>query len=144
MIDTNAVSGISNASQVPKVTAPSPVASVQPPARSEASGSHDPSLARQQRRAPDEQKTFRSEEKHSADSRTVEDEQPREAYEAPAERELEETELRIDRDSDTGRIIFQTVRSDTGEVIRQVPSEEMVSLAKSIREAQGLLVDRVA
>lgn len=144
MIDTNAVSGISSAGQVPKVTAPSPVASVQPPARSEASGSHDPSLARQQRRAPEEQTAYRPGEKYEADARRADEEQPREAYEAPAEREIEETELRIDRDSDTGRIIFQTVRSDTGEVVRQVPSEEMVSLAKSIREAQGLLVDRVA
>lgn len=133
-MDTTAVSGISTAGQSLQVSAPSPVATVTPPARSDSAGAHDPSLARRERPV----------EHRKADTRYSEESEHREPYQSREEKIAEETELRIDRDSDTGRIIFQTVRSNTGEVLRQVPSEQMVSLAKSIREAQGLLVDREA
>lgn len=146
MIDTTAIHGISAVGQSPQVSAPSPVATVRPPARSSSSGAHDPSTARQPRRsaerkpdAPREEQPRREEEPR----RTAEPRQP-DPYQARREQQAEETELRIDQDLETGRIVFQTVRASTGEVIRQVPSEQMVTLARSIREAQGLLIDRQA
>ncbi len=144
MIDTTTVSGISTAGQVAQVSSPSPVATVQPPARSDSSGAHDPSLAKRERRVDDDKPAYRPGEDRADDTRRAEDDKQHEQYQSLREKVAQETELRIERDTDTGRIIFQTIRSSTGEVIRQVPSEQMVSLAKSIREAQGLLVDQDA
>lgn len=155
-MDTTAVSGISSAGQTTHVSAPSPVATVRPPARASSSGAHDPSSARQERRTADRKPDTRRAEDRTDEARRTdqagrsdeaqrpEQTQQHEPYQSLSERIAQETELRIDRDSETGRIIFQTIRSSTGEVLRQVPSEQMVSLAKSIREAQGLLIDREA
>lgn len=141
-MDTTAVSGISTAREMPQVNAPSPVATVRPPANSDAAGAHDPKTAGQDRRARAETSPPRPGEERTRE--TADEHKFSEDYQSLSERIAEETELRIDRDAETGRIIFQTVRTTTGEVLRQVPSEQMVSLAKSIREAQGLLVDRQA
>ncbi len=50
-----------------------------------------------------------------------------------------EAEFKIDKD--TGMIVVKIKDKDTGEVIRQIPPEVMVKLAKTIDEFLGLLFD---
>jgi len=42
---------------------------------------------------------------------------------------------------DTQEVYVQVVDRDTGEVVRQIPSEELVRLSERIRDAVGLLFD---
>jgi len=51
------------------------------------------------------------------------------------------SKLQITRDSDTGAFVYRSVDPETGEVIRQWPSEQILSLRESLRELEGVLVD---
>jgi len=51
-----------------------------------------------------------------------------------------ETEFKIDED--TGMIIVKIKDKDSGEIIRQIPSEVVVKLAKTIDEFLGVLFDK--
>jgi flagellar protein FlaG len=50
------------------------------------------------------------------------------------------TQLQMEVDSDLGRVIVKVVDSQSGQVIRQIPAQEMVSLAKELKSLNGLLV----
>jgi flagellar protein FlaG len=58
------------------------------------------------------------------------------------------SELSFQVDESTGRTIFKLVNADTKQVIRQVPSEEILAMARKLRElatpkgAPGVLVDK--
>lgn len=58
------------------------------------------------------------------------------------------TELKFKVDRDSGRTLFQVVSENTGEVLLQVPSEEMLAMARKLRDfaeqtgASGVLLDR--
>lgn len=41
----------------------------------------------------------------------------------------------------TGHTVIKIVDSESGDVIRQIPPEEMIRLAERLREVQGLIVD---
>lgn len=43
-------------------------------------------------------------------------------------------------DEDTGKTIVKVVDSSTKETIRQIPSEELLSIAKALDKLQGLLI----
>ncbi len=47
--------------------------------------------------------------------------------------------LRFSVDEETGKTVVRVVDHDTGEVIRQVPSEEVLVISRSIDRLQGLL-----
>lgn len=47
-------------------------------------------------------------------------------------------------DKETGREIVKVVDRETKEVIRQIPSEEMVAIAKRLDELQGLIIRQKA
>ena len=47
-------------------------------------------------------------------------------------------------DEDTGKTIVKVVDASTDEVIRQIPSEEIISIAKALDKLQGLLVEQKA
>jgi flagellar protein FlaG len=47
--------------------------------------------------------------------------------------------LRFSVDEDTGKTVVRVVDTDTGEIIRQVPSEEALAISRSIDRLQGLL-----
>ena len=47
-------------------------------------------------------------------------------------------------DDDTGRTIVKIVDSQTDEVIRQIPSEEVLAISKGIDKLQGLLIKQQA
>lgn len=47
-------------------------------------------------------------------------------------------------DKETGREVVKVVDRETKEVIRQIPSEEMVAIAKRLDELQGLIIRQKA
>ncbi len=51
------------------------------------------------------------------------------------------TEMQIERDELTGRIVFKSINRETGEIVRQIPSDELLKLAGHFRKQLGLLVD---
>ena len=50
-----------------------------------------------------------------------------------------ERDIEFSVDDDTGRTIVQVKDSNTGELIRQIPREEILDIVKSLKDAQGLL-----
>ncbi|WP_193583177.1 flagellar protein FlaG [Laribacter hongkongensis] len=53
---------------------------------------------------------------------------------------LTQSELKISIDDDLGVQVVKIMDTSTDEVIRQIPSEEMLELAKSLDKVLGLLV----
>jgi flagellar protein FlaG len=57
-------------------------------------------------------------------------------------------ELKLQLDAGSGRTVFQVVQQGTGQVILQVPSEEVLGMSRRVRElegqarASGALVDK--
>jgi flagellar protein FlaG len=49
------------------------------------------------------------------------------------------TDLQFSVDSATGRTIVSIVDAETGEVVRQIPTEEIMKMARSLERMQGLL-----
>ncbi|MFO1188008.1 MAG: flagellar protein FlaG [Alphaproteobacteria bacterium] len=54
---------------------------------------------------------------------------------------LDQHNLELDIDQNTGRTVGRIVSADTGEVLVQIPSKEMLALIARIRDALGPLVD---
>jgi hypothetical protein len=54
------------------------------------------------------------------------------------------TKLALDIDPETGLVVGQILDQSTGEVVRQIPSEEMLRLIAATKEFLGNLVDRKA
>lgn len=52
--------------------------------------------------------------------------------------------LRFSVDHDTGRTVVRVTDANTQEVIRQIPAEEVLKLAKEIDRMQGLLFHKQA
>ncbi len=52
--------------------------------------------------------------------------------------------VQFDFDRDLGELIARVIDPDSGDLIRQVPSEEAVQVAKVLGKLQGLLVQRTA
>jgi len=53
-------------------------------------------------------------------------------------------QLSFSVDSDTDRPVVKVVDASTNEVIRQIPSKEILQLDKDIDKMQGLLLDKKA
>ncbi|MGK2873206.1 MAG: flagellar protein FlaG [Alphaproteobacteria bacterium] len=51
------------------------------------------------------------------------------------------TRLSIERDEATDRYVFRSVDENTGEVIRQYPTDEMLTQIARVRQIVGLTVD---
>ncbi|MCU4121072.1 flagellar protein FlaG [Variovorax sp. N23] len=58
--------------------------------------------------------------------------------------EIRSIGIQFEIDKDTDKVIVKVVDRNTGEVIRQVPNEEVVRIAKVMGEMSGLLVDNAA
>ncbi len=43
-------------------------------------------------------------------------------------------------DEDTGQSVFRVVESDTGKLIRQIPSDQILHIMQQVQEAQGDMV----
>lgn len=86
----------------------------------------------------------------SAESRAPEPNQPPEAALAEVNQHLQKagSELKIQVDHDTGHTVFKVINPGSGEVILQVPSAEMLALARNVRSLEhrkggaGVLVDK--
>jgi uncharacterized FlaG/YvyC family protein len=52
------------------------------------------------------------------------------------------SKLQISKDKETGAYIYRSVNPDTGEVIKQWPPEQLIKLRESLREMEGMLVDK--
>lgn len=52
--------------------------------------------------------------------------------------------LKFAVDGDTGTLVVKVVDTETDQVIRQIPSEEMLALARNMDRLQGLLVKQEA
>jgi len=52
--------------------------------------------------------------------------------------------LQFKIDEDSHKVITNVVDRDTGELIRQIPSEEMMRVARAMNKLQGLLVEQTA
>ncbi len=59
------------------------------------------------------------------------------------EYEYRPTQLRFEMDKEADRVIIKVVDRESGEVIRQIPPEEMLNMAKVLDELKGSLVDQV-
>ena len=90
-------------------------------------------------------KTDRS---HTRQEASVSQENAKEAKDLPEMVEqlntkLQETQrgLRFSVDDSSGRIIVKVIDVDTDEVIRQIPSEEMLTIMRQAGDSQSLLFD---
>jgi flagellar protein FlaG len=52
------------------------------------------------------------------------------------------TSLKIEIDTDTDRIIVKVLDDQSGEIIRQIPSQEMVEIAKRLDTMQGVFITK--
>ena len=50
--------------------------------------------------------------------------------------------IHLEVENDTHEVIVKIVDSETKEVIRQLPPEEMVKLSKNAKDLKGLLIDK--
>ena len=53
-------------------------------------------------------------------------------------------DLQFQVDKDTDHVVVRVVDSDSGEVIRQIPSEEVLAVARNLEKAQGLILNEKA
>ncbi len=52
--------------------------------------------------------------------------------------------VQLDLDSDSGRAVVRVIDSETGQLIRQIPSEEVLELRRALDRIAGLLINRTA
>ncbi len=50
------------------------------------------------------------------------------------------TNLQFEKDSSSGRTVVRVIDSETQQVLRQMPSEEMLAMSKALDRLQGLMV----
>ena len=51
-------------------------------------------------------------------------------------------QLDFDIDKTLGKVIVKVINKETGKVIRQIPPEEMLKIAKRMEEMSGILIDK--
>lgn len=59
-----------------------------------------------------------------------------------AQLEATRTELCFEKDETSGKMVVRLKDATTGEIVRQIPPDEMLKIAQSIDRYLGLLVDR--
>ncbi len=50
------------------------------------------------------------------------------------------TNVKFEKDNTSGKIVVRVVDSETQQVLRQMPSEEMLSMSKALDSLRGLMV----
>jgi flagellar protein FlaG len=58
--------------------------------------------------------------------------------------DLSSSSLSFSIDHDTGKTVVRVTDQATGQLIRQIPSQEMIDLAKSIDQMRGILIRKQA
>ncbi len=52
------------------------------------------------------------------------------------------TELKLEVDAESNRIIVKVIDAESKEVVRQIPAEEFIELSKRMEDAVGMLFDK--
>jgi flagellar protein FlaG len=52
--------------------------------------------------------------------------------------------VQFNLDSQSGKVIVRVVEKETGQLIRQIPSEEMLELRRALDRISGLVIDETA
>ncbi|SDK06197.1 flagellar protein FlaG [Ferrimonas sediminum] len=105
-----------------------------------------PELATEQQRNKAEQVEAVAADAVTATARTEEKKEAFDERVAEATRGMNEffdsinKEIRFHIDEDTDRSVVKVIEANSGDVIRQIPSEEVLELAARMSEASGLLV----
>ena len=50
------------------------------------------------------------------------------------------TNLKFEKDNSSGKIVVRVIDSETQQVLRQMPSEEMLSMSKALDSLKGLMI----
>lgn len=56
-------------------------------------------------------------------------------------KDLPNTRLQIEHDEGSGLFVYRAIDKDTGEVVRQYPTDEILRFISYFRESEGLVVD---
>ncbi len=56
--------------------------------------------------------------------------------------DMSSARVSFSKDTNTGDIVIEIIDSETDEVIKQIPSKEVIELRKRLGDLQGLLLDR--
>lgn len=80
-----------------------------------------------------------SEEEQQKQKEKEEDELTQAVSEMNERSDLLRRNLQFSVDGDSGRMVIKVIDSQTDEVIRQIPKEEMLEIARSLEKAEGLL-----
>ncbi|MGV8074647.1 MAG: flagellar protein FlaG [Syntrophobacteraceae bacterium] len=54
------------------------------------------------------------------------------------------TEIEVTVHEETGELVVKVLNRQTGDIIRQIPAEELIKLHKKLKELQGVLLDEKA
>ncbi|MBM4244245.1 MAG: flagellar protein FlaG [Deltaproteobacteria bacterium] len=84
---------------------------------------------------------------HAAPAREAEEVAGVTGENLPTEREaripvLSARQLSIQQDPEVDRVVVRVIDAETGEVVRQIPSEEFMRHLKRLKGAKGLFVDQ--
>ena len=52
------------------------------------------------------------------------------------------SKLQITQDESTGTYVYRSIDRDTGEVLKQWPSEQLLALREYLKEMEGMLLDK--
>ena len=52
--------------------------------------------------------------------------------------------LKFETDEETGERVIQLIDSETGEVVRQIPPEELLHVMKALRDLKGMLFSTIS
>jgi len=52
------------------------------------------------------------------------------------------SKLQIERDKETGAFIYRSIDTETGEIIRQWPPEQLLKLREYMAQMEGMLIDK--
>ncbi len=50
------------------------------------------------------------------------------------------TNLKFEKDNTSGKLVVRVIDSETQQILRQMPSEEMLAMSKALDRLQGLMV----
>lgn len=98
-------------------------------------GAKAPRAAEQAPAAPTPEKTV---SQQSSPSRQAVEQAVKEIKQSMAASSSRDLDFSID--DDTGKTVVRVTDSNTGDVIRQIPAQELIDIAKAVGRAQGLLL----
>ncbi|MES2354458.1 MAG: flagellar protein FlaG [Pseudomonadota bacterium] len=58
--------------------------------------------------------------------------------------QVDNQSLQFSTDHSTGKIIVKVIDQSTGDILRQIPSEDLLEIAKSLDQLRGLLINAKA